>query len=69
MGIENFRVPETPESRTPRVLALLAVIGLIGAAVQLFVRSRYSIGMLLTLAAVAASYAIWRYVRQPPALR
>ena len=51
------------------MLALLAVIGLIGAAVRLFVDSRYSIEMLLMLAAAAGSYAIWRYLRQPPALR
>ena len=69
MAIENFRIPETPESRTPRVLALLAIIGLIGAAVRLFVGSRYSIEMLLMLAAATGSYAIWRYLRQPPALR
>ena len=56
--MENFRVPKTPESRTPYVLALLAIIGLLGAAVRLFVGSRYSIEMLLMLAAAAGSYAI-----------
>ena len=27
MTLEHFRVPKTPETRTPYVLALLAIIG------------------------------------------
>ena len=67
MAIENFRIPETPESRTPRVLVLLVIMGLIGETVRAIVDSRYSVGVLLMLAVAAVSYAIWRYLRQQSA--
>ena len=34
MGLEDFRVPRTPESRTPYVLLILFVFGLVGAAIR-----------------------------------
>ena len=32
MGLEDFRPPRTPESRTPYVLGLMLVIGVVMAA-------------------------------------
>ncbi len=64
MSLENFRVPRTPESRTPYVLAVLAIFGVIGAAWNAFVDFRYNVESLIVVAAAAVGYAVWRSVRQ-----
>jgi hypothetical protein len=34
MSLEKFRLPRTPESRTPYVVAILVLISLVAAAVR-----------------------------------
>jgi hypothetical protein len=64
VSLEDFRVPKTPETRTPYVLALLAIIGVANAALRWFVGFRYSVEVFVLLAAVAIACAVWRFVRQ-----
>ena len=68
MSLEDFRVPKTPESRTPYVLALLAILGAVYAALRWFVGFRYSVEVFVLLAAVAVASAVWRstYGRRIP---
>jgi hypothetical protein len=65
MSLEDFRVPKTPETRTPYVLALLAIIGAVEAALNWYVGFRYSVELFLLTAAAAIVYAVWRFARQP----
>jgi hypothetical protein len=65
MSLENFRVPRTPESRTPYVLGLLGVLGAVSLAWTAFIGSSYSVEILLVSVAAAIGYVVWRYVRQP----
>ena len=65
MSLEHFKVPRTPESRTPYVLALLGILGVANLAWRTFVDSRYSVEIFLALAVSAITYVVWRYVRQP----
>lgn len=69
MSLENFRVPETPETRTPRVLALLLVIGLVSSALRWLIGFEYAVELTLLLAAAAVSYVVWRFIRVQPASR
>ena len=65
MSLEDFRVPRTPESRTPYVLGLLGVLGAVNLAWTAFVGSPYSVEIFLVSAAAAIAFVVWRYVRQP----
>ena len=65
MSLDNFRVPRTPESRTPYVLGLLGVVGAVNLAWTAFIGSSHSVEILLVSAAAVIGYVIWRYVRQP----
>ena len=69
MSLEDFRVPKTPETRTPYVLALLAIIGAVTAALRWFVGFRYSVEAFALIAAAAIAYAVWRFVRPPQPLK
>lgn len=64
MSLEDFRVPKTPETRTPYVLALLVVIATVNAALRWFVGFRYSAEVFVLVAAAAIAYAVWRSIRQ-----
>jgi len=64
MSLEDFRVPKTPETRTPYVRALLAIIGVANAALRWFVEFRYAVEVFLLTAAAAIAYAVWRFVRR-----
>ena len=66
MSLENFRVPKTPESRTPYVLAVGAIFGGLAAAGNWFVDFRYNVEVLLIAAAVVVGYVTWRYVNRAP---
>ena len=59
-------VPKTPETRTPYVLALLAIIAAVNAALRWFVGFRYSAEVFVLVAATAIAYAVWRFVRERP---
>jgi hypothetical protein len=63
VSLEDFRVPKTPESRTPYVLALLAILGAVNAALRGFIGFRYSVEVFVLLAVAAIAYAVWRFVR------
>ena len=65
MSLEDFRVPKTPETRTPYVLALLLIIGAVEAALNWYVGFRYSVELFLLTTAAAIVYAVWRFTRQP----
>ena len=67
MPLEDFRVPKTPETRTPFVLALLAIITALNAAFRWFVGFRYSVEVFVLIAATGVAYAVWRFIRQRPA--
>lgn len=73
MSLEHFRVPETPESRTPRVLLLLLVIGLGTSLVRTgwtwLAFSTFGEAAVLTVAGGAVVYAVARYVRGRRTLR
>jgi hypothetical protein len=69
MSLENFRLPQTPESRTYRVVLLLLCIALVVAVTQglwrLLVGSPFAAGTIaLAGAAAASAYAVVRYLRQ-----
>jgi hypothetical protein len=68
MSLENFRIPETPESRTHRVVLLLIAICLVSALVRggwrFLVGLSYGAELLAMAAAAAVLYAIVRYARQ-----
>ena len=68
MSLEDFRIPETPESRTHRVVLLLIAIGLVGAVVRggwrFLVDLSHGAELLAMAAAAAVLYAILRYMRQ-----
>jgi hypothetical protein len=67
MPLEDFRVPKTPETRTPYVLALLAIIGALNASLRWFVDFRYAVEVFVLLAIAAVAYAIWLFLRRRPA--
>ena len=69
MSLENFRVPKTPETRTPYVLALLLVIGLVNGALRWFIDFQYAVELTILMAAAAVTYVVWRFVRVQPASR
>ena len=64
MSLEDFRVPKTPETRTPYVLALLVIIGIANAGLRWFVEFRYAVEVFLLTATAAIAYAVWRFVRR-----
>ncbi len=68
MPIENFRVPETPESRTPRVLLLLLAIGLVTSLARdgwtWLANSSFGEAAILGVAAGAVVYAVARHVNE-----
>ena len=66
MSLEHFRVPKTPESRTPYVLAVGAIFGVIAAAWNWLVDYRYNVEVLLIAIAAALGYVTWRYVKGAP---
>ena len=63
---ENFRVPKTPETRTPYVLALLAIIGAVNFSLRWFVGFRYAVEVFVLTAVPAVAYVVWRYAREHP---
>lgn len=68
-SLERFRLPRTPESRTPLVLLLLGALGLATAAIRggwrFLAGSSYGVELLLGAAFAAILYATVRYIRQP----
>jgi hypothetical protein len=64
MALETFRVPRTPESRTPYVLALLGAIGLVTGAVRLIVGSAIGVELVAAGLVAAAAVAVVVFVRQ-----
>jgi hypothetical protein len=66
MPLDDFRVPKTPETRTPYVLALLAIIGVVNGALRWLIDFQYAVELTLIVAAVALVFAVWRFVRQRP---
>lgn len=64
--MQDFRIAKTPETRTPYVLALLAIVGVLNAALRWFLDFRYSVEVFLLTATAAIAYAIWLYSRQHP---
>jgi len=67
MSLEHFRVPRTPESRTPYVLALSAIIGVIGGALRWLIDFQYAVELTVIAAAAGITYVVWRFIRQSPA--
>ena len=63
MSLDDFRVPKTPETRTPYVLALLAIIGAVNASLRWFVDFRYAVEVFIVTAVAAVAYFAWRYLR------
>jgi len=63
MPLEDFRVPPTPETRTPYVLALMAIIGVVSGALRWFIGFQYAVEVTLTAAAAAIGYVVWRFIR------
>jgi hypothetical protein len=66
--LDDFRVPKTPETRTPYVLALLVILGAANAALRGFIGFRYSVEVFVLLAVAAVAYADWRFARPPASL-
>ena len=64
MPLDNFRIPKTPETRTPYVLAVSAIIGVLSGALQWFIGFKYAGGLTLVVAALAIAYVVWRFVRR-----
>ena len=64
---ENFRAPKTPETRTPYVLALLAIIGAVNVSLRWFIGFRYAVEVLILTALAAIAYAVWLFLRRRPA--
>ena len=64
MSLERFDVPRTPESRTPYVLALLAILASVRLAWDGFIHFRFNVEALLLAAAAVIGYATWRFVKQ-----
>ena len=62
---ENFRVPKTPETRTPYVLALLSIIGAVNVLLRWFIGFRYALEVFVLIAIAAVAYAIWLFLRRP----
>lgn len=72
MSLENFRLPKTPESRTPARLLLLGLLGGVTALFRGFVEFRFAIEVVVVTAAAAVVYAVWRFIRageRPEVLR
>jgi hypothetical protein len=65
MALEDFRAPRTPESRTPYVLALLTLIGLVRGLWAVLGDWAYGAAFVLAAAAAAIAYAVFRFLRQP----
>ena len=68
MSLDKFRLPETPESRTYRVVLLLIGGGLVTAVArggwQLLAGAPFGEEMIGLTAAAAVAYALTRYLRQ-----
>ena len=64
MSLEDFRVPKTPETRTPYVLALLAILGAANASLRWFTGFRYAVEVFVLTAVAAVTYVVWLYLRQ-----
>jgi hypothetical protein len=62
--LDQFRDRRTPESRTPYVLLLLAVIGAVVVVWRLLVTSQVGAEILLGVVVAAVVFAIWRFARQ-----
>ena len=62
MSLERFRVPRTPESRTPLVLLWLAALGGIGYAYRTLAESEHGAAIVVIVAASLVLYALIRYV-------
>jgi hypothetical protein len=65
MALEDFGAPRTPESRTPYVLALLAIIGLARGLWAALEGWAYGAEFVLVAAAAGIAYAVFRFRRQP----
>ncbi len=64
MSLEDFKLPETRNSRTPYALLLLGVSAAVTAAWRIWVGSRYSVEIMIGVTVVAVAYAVLRYARQ-----
>jgi hypothetical protein len=67
VALEDFRVPKTPETRTPYVLGLLAILGAANAALRWFVEFRYAVDVSVVIAAAAVAWVVFRFLDQHPA--
>jgi hypothetical protein len=65
MSLENFKLPKTPESRTPAMLLLIVLIGGVTALVRGFVEFRFAAELVVVGAIAAIGYAVWRFIRGP----
>ena len=62
--MQHLNVPNTPESRTPYVLALLAVIAVVNGLWRMWVGSPFAVEILIGVALAAVAYAVLGFVRQ-----